>query len=377
MNYQNIFITGSTGYLGIHLLNDFLVNTEAKIYCLIRKKKDMLTEEYLNEMLSFYFDESYFNKYKARIQIVEGDLSSDNFGLSLEEYDLLGKSCDLIIHSGAFVKSLGKYSELEDVNVIGTEKVIKLAEDYDIPLAHISTLSVAGRYTFNKERTLFTEEDFDIGQEFNKSIYTRSKCEAEKRVFKAKEKGLKVGIFRIGLLVARMKDGLFPKNINQNFFYNRIKDVINLRCIDEDSLTCDQEFTPVDLCSLAIFKILNNTTNLEGVYHISNLKYKNIGELVEYLQNEEDINIKVLNAEEFEKYRNNLLATEDIKNIPLDLLVARARKVEVIERESYPIIISSDKTEAYMKEIGFEWPEIDKEYLHKVMNYLRKIKYIN
>ena len=38
VNYhpKNILITGSTGYLGIHILEEFLENEEGKIYCIIR-----------------------------------------------------------------------------------------------------------------------------------------------------------------------------------------------------------------------------------------------------------------------------------------------------------------------------------------------------
>ena len=39
--------------------------------------------------------------------------------------------------------------------------------------------------------------------------------------------------------------------------------------------------------------------------------------------------------------------------------------------------INYNFTDTYLKNIGFEWKEIDKDYIFRYMNYFRRIGFIN
>ena len=41
------------------------------------------------------------------------------------------------------------------------------------------------------------------------------------------------------------------------------------------------------------------------------------------------------------------------------------------------IKLNADFTKAYLNKIGFQWKNIDKDYIIKYMNYFEKIKFIN
>lgn len=88
---KNVLLTGSTGYLGIHILNELLKRTDANIYCIIRKKNSEPVTERLKEKLSFYFGDELLKYLGNRIQVVEGDISLPKFGLKDSEYENLGK----------------------------------------------------------------------------------------------------------------------------------------------------------------------------------------------------------------------------------------------------------------------------------------------
>ena len=49
-----VLLTGATGFLGSHILEELLVNTESKVYCLVRKIKnsDKTSEDRLKEKVN-------------------------------------------------------------------------------------------------------------------------------------------------------------------------------------------------------------------------------------------------------------------------------------------------------------------------------------
>ena len=63
-----------------------------------------------------------FEKY---VEIVECQISEENFGLSLEKYNDLEDKVEIAIHSAANVNHYGKYSSFEKTNVKGTRKPYK------------------------------------------------------------------------------------------------------------------------------------------------------------------------------------------------------------------------------------------------------------
>ena len=90
INYQNILLTGSLGYLGIHLLNQILQNTDSHVYLLIRSDNTTAAEQRLAQKLEFYFGPSVFPRYRDRIHVVKGDLAKDNLGIAPELSSELG-----------------------------------------------------------------------------------------------------------------------------------------------------------------------------------------------------------------------------------------------------------------------------------------------
>ena len=70
---------------------------------------------------------------------------------------------------------------------------------------------------------MFSEDDFDIGQNWQENIYVKGKFLAEQKVRKEIEAGLDAKIFRVGRLVGRSTDGVFQKNPETNAFYRLLQ----------------------------------------------------------------------------------------------------------------------------------------------------------
>ncbi|HVJ50107.1 amino acid adenylation domain-containing protein [Desulfitobacterium sp.] len=368
----NVLLTGATGFLGNHLLKELLTQTDNIIYCLVRG--DQATEK-LVELLQFNFS-SLPITLENRIVVVNGDISLKQFGLNDNEYNNLAQKVQTVIHSGALVKHYGDYREFEKTNVQGTCEVIRFCLKFDKKLNHISTISVSGDFLVDpvKMDTVFSENDFYVGQDYKANVYIRSKFVAEQYILRAEANGLKAAIFRVGVVTGRYQDGKFQRNIDQNAFYRRIKSIVSLKVIPESFLEQSIEFTPVDYCAKGIVNIIkvNQTSGL--VFHIFNHQKVRAIELLSYLRLL-DYPVRTLPNLEFDAYIAQLSQTKEGK----EKLSGLASDLSVNKRLNHnnTIKVNSIFTINYLSQTGFVWPEIDVDYLTKVLSHMREVGFIN
>ncbi len=144
-----IFLTGSTGYLGSYLAAGLFTSHRDSLNLLVRAKSEQEARERLWQSLQLHFEFPEFRDYlAARVRIFCGDLSSERFGLSDDEYHKLVETTDSLIHCAA---SLNRKSEKQclNVNLRGSLEVIQLARRVQNRsglrrYSHVSTVAVAG-----------------------------------------------------------------------------------------------------------------------------------------------------------------------------------------------------------------------------------------
>ena len=68
---RNILLTGGTGFLGMHILKEFIENEEGKVYCIVREEPGLTTKAKLHEKLNYYFGNKYDELIGKRIFAVE------------------------------------------------------------------------------------------------------------------------------------------------------------------------------------------------------------------------------------------------------------------------------------------------------------------
>lgn len=136
-------ITGAAGFLGAHVLVELLASRGFdRICCLIREANDLAAHERLARTLSGYQLDPGVNP-AVTVDVIAGDLSRDQFGLSRAAYSGLADVTD-IFHVGAEVDFVRPYSALRNTNVHGTRRVLELAsEGHPKRVWFVSTLGVA------------------------------------------------------------------------------------------------------------------------------------------------------------------------------------------------------------------------------------------
>ena len=143
------FLTGSTGYIGAHVLANLLENSSENVNLLVRARDAKEARERLWRAIQIHIEFSRFRELlDQRIAFFRGDLTGSKFGLENDDYQRLVKTTDSVVHCAA---SLNRKSEKAclNVNLRGTLQVIELASrahsDHGLRrFSHVSTVAVAG-----------------------------------------------------------------------------------------------------------------------------------------------------------------------------------------------------------------------------------------
>ena len=369
----NVLVAGATGYLGIHVLANYLDNDSGIAYCLVRGKDKEESKKRLNKLLDFYFKGKFDSMH--RIEVICADLQKHNFGLTDDEYNELIGKVDTVINCAASVKHYGTYQYFYEVNVESTKRLIQFCKKSNAKLIHTSTLSVSGN-SFEKFESQydvrFGEDNLYIGQPLE-NVYARSKFEAEKLVLEAMCDGIEANIFRVGFLSNRYSDGVFQINYESNAFLKRLLAIIKLGIIPKSFKALPIEFTPVDLAAEAIMTITRNFSNVFNTFHICNINTIEMHNLIAFFKRV-GIEINVVDDDEFYfKLKSANRVTEDFN-------VFEAFANDFIENNkldySSKIVLDNQFSVDYLKKLQFEWNHIDFEYIKKYIEYFRKIGFL-
>lgn len=351
---NNILLTGSTGYLGIHILNELITNTNANVYCVIRNKNHKSPEERLSEKLSFYFGNKLLKHLHKRIFVLTADITVPQFGLSDEEYSKLGNTIDMVIHSAAYVSHYGDEHLFELINVTGTNNIIDFCSNFSIYLNHISTTSVSASIPDSEKPVVFDEHCLYVGQNYSDNIYIKTKFEAEYNIWEAlQNSNLKASVYRLGNISARYSDGKFQENDDKNAFLNRVLTVAKLDKIAKSFSNLKIDLSPVDYCAKIIVRLCVLSSSYSKVFHIYHNKSLKFIDLINKIKPKHET-ISEVSDDEFYKYIKN---KGDILGIINDLTSNSSTYNSNIE-------MKNKFTINYMKNVDLSWPEINTKYIN-------------
>ncbi|ROI01344.1 amino acid adenylation domain-containing protein [Chryseobacterium sp. G0240] len=209
-NPSVIFLTGVTGFVGIHLLQELLDTTEADIYCLVRAQDEFHAMEKIDRCFKQYHIPQK-NEQKSRILPVIGDLALPALGLSDDKFKMLATKVDLIYHSGSSVNFIEPYSYMKAPNVEGLREIIKLAgAERTKCLALLSTISVySWGHVFTGKKVMLESDDIEQNiLSVSKDIgYVRSKYVMEAVADLAAKEGLPLITYRLGYAMCHSETG--------------------------------------------------------------------------------------------------------------------------------------------------------------------------
>lgn len=363
----NVLLTGAAGYLGIHVLHEFLENYSGEVYCLLRGKGGIDAQTRLKHQLFYYFETSYSPLFGNRIHIVEGDVTKD---IALPD----GARVDTVINCAAVVKHFSAGTEIEDVNVGGVVNLISFCRKRGIPLIQISTgstMKCALKPGFDiMGRT--NERQHYLGQDLANK-YVRSKFLSERALFAAVAEGGFAGkVIRVGNLAPRTTDGEFQINYGTNSAMGRLKSFALLGCASYDQLDSTMEFSPIDETARAIL-LLAQTPESCVAFHAFNHHETYLGDVFAAM-GLCGLDIEPVEREEFVRRLKEAEQDEE-KAQTLTSLVAYARKPT-----GKPVVIpkvGNAYTMQVLYRMGFRWTPTSTDYVERFIEALEGLGFFD
>lgn len=259
---RTILLTGATGYLGLHLLDELLRRTDATIVCLCRADDEDHALRRLREGFEEY--EIDAGDLLHRVRCVVGDLGQQRLGLSAGTWSDLAAGVDVIYHNGALVNFVYPYSALKAPNVGGTQQVLELACTTRLKAVHhVSTIdTLLATHTPRP----FLENDAPLRSAVNVPAgYTGSKWVAEKVVDVARRRGIPVTVFRPGLILGHTRTGATQ---HSDYLLVAFRGYLPMAILPDYPRIFDT--VPVDYVASAIVHISLDARALGGFHHLFN-----------------------------------------------------------------------------------------------------------
>ncbi len=372
--YNNVLLTGGTGYLGVYLLKELLERTNSHVILIARADSDEKAYTRIRDNCEFYFGNEIFDKYSNRIEIIAGDLTAFDLGLG-ERYSKLADTVDCILNSAANSGHFGEYKSFYEGNVVSTENIIAFANKGKKKiLNHISTYGV-DQYKGSGNGAFLTEfDDVDVENiDEVENFYPKTKIIAENLINIAREEGLEARIYRVDSILFEYERGMMQKNIENNAAALMIRSFIELGMIP-DIGGFGYRFSYVDYTAKAIVMLMGICDAPVENFHVSNTERRQLSNYIADSKSER--RVELLSAEEFlrkglEMYENNDPRYELFN----DLIIHGYNGGRIGENNINPMVGFS-LTNNLLKEMGFSWPDLTVECFNRFVKYCISIGFI-
>ena len=362
----DVLLTGATGYLGIHILNELLTNYDSKILCPVRAKGNDEALSRIKTLYFYYFGHTAaFNHFDERVTAFAAEVTEPN------AYDSLNQAYT-VVNCVANVKHFSAGNDIEMVNIESVRHLITFCLRTGSRLIHISTNSIAGISVDNVPgpEVRLTEQLLYIGQNVDANKYVYSKFKAEELVLDAiSHHGLNAKIMRVGNLSARQRDGEFQINFNTNNFLATLRAFVVIGMVTYKALDLRFEFSPIDEVASAVM-LLAQTPKECMVFHPSNTHRQFLSDILTGFA-EAGITLRRVENEEFQQTLEKMMENPDLVTLLRPLMaynMGTGHKTRWIES-------TNNYTTQVLYRLGFQWPSTDADYVHRFVDTIIGFNY--
>lgn len=369
-NPKNIFLTGTTGFVGSHLLEELLLQTSASIYCLVRASS---SEEGLERIKNTFmkFKLPWSSDYDLRVIAMIGDLSQPHFGIQNADYDFITKQVEVIYHSGSSVSYVQPYELIKKSNIDGLHNIIDLAVTGKTKF--LMLLSSMGVFSWGRPFTKKTwmHEDDSIDQNMSAVSrdlgYIKSKWVMESIAEKARQKGLPITNFRLGFAVCHSTSGATVMN---QWWGALIRSCVELNSFPL-VMGLKDELTTVDYMCKSIVHISKKKEAIGLNFHLSPLPENDVS-LTDFCAKINEYYEIDLKGMEYHQWLNQWKYNSDLPIYPLLSLFTEdvhegKSLVEAYENTYY---YDRSNTQYFLSDISLSPPVFDKKLMTPYLKFM-------
>ena len=361
-----MLLTGATGYLGIHILNDLIVNYSITIICLVRDKNGIKAEQRLRMIYDYYFGQNASDALAGRVTIIPVDITCPN---SLDNVTQTGLT---VINCAANVKHFSADDDIETVNVESVRNLIAFCLRTKSRIIHISTLSIAGMSVNGFPSTRLSERDFYLGQNYSDNKYVYSKFIAEDLIFAAiHDNGLSAKIMRVGNLSPRSTDGKFQQNYMSNNHMAIYRAYAALGMVPYNVLKAEIEYSPIDEVARAIL-LLAETPRECVVFHPVNNNKQSLADVLECFK-QSGINFRYVDDQSLNSALKQAMDKPEKTLLLRPLIAYNSNLGQQVKNVGY----DCDYTTQILRILGHNWSATNHDYISRFVGLLKLLGYFD
>ena len=261
--FKAILLTGTTGFVGSHVLSSYLRKTDAHVYCVVRGDSQDHAKSRL--IMSMKSRRLWHEGDDHRITVFKGDLSENYFGLPVDTYRALSFLVDSIVHCAGLVNFAFSYSMIRGTALGSTQHLLKFAI-----LNRLKKFNFISSYSAMLSFGVSSDQPFSEAplpdEPFAMHLgYIKSKWVAEKLLQNAAKQGISVSVLRLGNVMTDLETGIG----NPQDLFNYIPEFCVKRRIFPD-VDFQLDFSPVNFVRDAVVAIAQKASTGYDIFNVVN-----------------------------------------------------------------------------------------------------------
>ncbi len=254
----DVLLTGATGYLGTFLLRELLDRTRGRVYCLVRAEDEAAGMARLRAAAAkFLLPEPD----PQRVHVVPGDLREvTKLGERYRDREL-EQRVGHIVHCAAKVVFTEPYRSLREENVLPTADLLAWARGCGIrDFSYVSTVAATGPALGSAKYLETRAQPLDP----RSGSYGTTKWVCERLLDRADQDGMRVRVFRPGLIMSSTRTGAC--NDKDLIYFALVSGLaVGAHPMDERVLPA----APVDLVARGIVELAWSPGSVGRAYHLT------------------------------------------------------------------------------------------------------------
>jgi NAD(P)-dependent dehydrogenase (short-subunit alcohol dehydrogenase family) len=352
-------VTGATGFIGRHLVEELLRNREGDVYVLVRED----SREKLDALRARW-------PHPERVTPVVGDLQQRRLGLDDATVAELDGKVDHVFHLAAIYDMTAPADVNERLNVAGTRNAVELANAIAAGrFHHTSSVAVTGNF-----KGLFREDMFDEGQELP-SPYHRTKFESER--IAREQTTMPWRVYRPAIVIGHSQTGAMDKIDGPYYFFKLIQKARNALPQWFPLVGPELGYTnivPVDYVARAMDHIAHEPGLDRQAFHLMAPKSQRSGEVINTFAqaaHAPQLAIRVdkrLTDALPKGVVSLMMSLPALKNVRRTILEDLGLPEEVLEHVGFTAKFDTRDTERALSGTGIEVPPLD-SYADRIWDY--------